>query len=115
MFLPWKLLAQTERLMDRDTHTLKMSASTNLDLKLDGVAPLVKDHHCANSIPFYNPRHSNLIHYITQLATDSGSSGNFFCQVKSGPPSLKTDCLKKRKLALTRSTWGQPLSSLNAP
>ena len=51
----------------------------------------------------------------TQLASDSGSSGSLFCQVKSGPPSVKTDCLKKRKPALTRSTWGRPLSSLNAP
>ena len=51
----------------------------------------------------------------SQLATDSGSSGRVFCQVKSGPPSSKTDCLKKRKQALTRSTWGRPLSSLNAP
>ena len=32
-----------------------------------------------------------------------------------GPPSLKKDCLKKRKLALTRSTQGWPLSGLNAP
>ena len=51
----------------------------------------------------------------TQLATDSGSPGRVFCQVKSGPPSSKTQCLKKRKPALTRSTWGRPLSSLNAP
>ena len=39
----------------------------------------------------------------------------FFCQVQSGPPSSKTQCLKKRKPALTRSTWGQPLASLNVP
>ena len=51
----------------------------------------------------------------SQLATDFGSYGSLFCQVQSGPPSLKTQCLKKRKSALTRSTWGRPLSSLNAP
>ena len=38
-----------------------------------------------------------------------------FWWVQSSPPSSKTQCLKKRKPALTRSTWGRPLSSLNAP
>ena len=51
---------------------------------------------------------------ITQLATDFGLFGSLFCQVQSGPPSSKTQYLKKRKPALTRSTWGRPLSSLNA-
>ena len=53
--------------------------------------------------------------YYTQLAMDSGSPGRVFCQVQIGPHSSKTHCLKKRKPALTRSTWGRPLSSLNAP
>ena len=43
-------------------------------------------------------------HYLPQLATDSGLSGRHSCQVKSDPPSLKIDYLKKRKPAFTRST-----------
>ena len=42
-----------------------------------------------------------------KLATDLELSDNLFCQVQSGPTSLKTQCLKKRKPALTQC--------LNAP
>ena len=55
------------------------------------------------------------VNYLAKQATDFGSSGSLFCQVQSGPPSSKTQCLKKRNPDLTRSTWGRPLSSLNAP
>ena len=72
--------------------------------------PHLSKKNCADIaiLSFYEPGHA-------QLATDSGLSGSLFCQVKSRPPSLKTDFLKKRKPVLTRSTWGRPLSSLNAP
>ena len=52
---------------------------------------------------------------VSQLATYFEASRSLFCQVQSGPPSSKTQCLKTRKPAVTRSTWGRPLSSLNAP
>ena len=53
--------------------------------------------------------------YRLQLATDFGFSGSLFSQVQSGPPSLKTQCHKKRKPAFNMSTWGRPLSSPDAP
>ena len=63
------------------------------------------------SLSFYSS--SNVV--VVVVATDFGSSGSIFCQVQSGPQSSKTQCLKKRKPALTRSTWGRHLSSLNVP
>ena len=51
----------------------------------------------------------------TQLATDSGYYGPFLAKCNSFlqiiPPSIKTNCPKKRKPVLTRSTWGRSLQT----